>query len=105
MMLIVTDCSGVGPAGIGVGQPGVKFSSPQADSKTAQFYVRDQLPSTTAMDTAMEGQGGYLNFPAGTAVLTATEVKSGIVVATVSVLVRPGFITVSYIRPMPRVQN
>jgi hypothetical protein len=98
MMLIADDCSGVP-------QAGVKFTSPQADKSTVQFYVRDQLPSTTAMDTPAEGDGGYLNFPSGTALITATEVKTNLMIATVSVLVRPGFITVSYIRPMPRIQN
>lgn len=98
MMLIANDC-----ATMTVG--GVKFASPQSDRSTVQFYVRDQLPSPMAMDTPPTGEGGYLNFPAGTALITATEAKSGLELATVSVLVRPGFITVSYILPMQRVQN
>ena len=98
MMLIANDC-------FTATQGGVKFTSPQADRSTVQFYVRDQLPSPTAMDTPPTGEGGYLNFPAGTALITATEVKSMLELATVSVLVRPGFITVSYILPMQRVQN
>ena len=95
MMLIADDCAGDTVAGI-------TFASPQADPMTVQFYVRDQLPSTTAKDTADAGNGGYLNFPAGTTLITAKDDKSGLELATVSVLVRPGFITVSYIRPMSR---
>jgi hypothetical protein len=95
MMLISDDC-------FGMAVPGVSFTSPQADKSTVQFYVRDQLPSTMATDTADAGNGGYLNFPAGTAVISTREVKNGIDLATVSVLVRPGFISVSYIRPASR---
>jgi hypothetical protein len=98
MMLIADDC-------FGMPQAGVKFSSPQADRSTVQFYVLDQLPSTTAKQTPAAGDGGYLNFPAGTALITATEVASSLELATVSVLVRAGFISVAYIRPMPRIQN
>jgi hypothetical protein len=95
MMLIADDC-------FGMALSGVNFSSPQADKSTAQFYVRDQLPSTMASDTTNAGNGGYLNFPAGTALITAKDVKSGLELATVSILVRAGFISVSYIRPAAR---
>ena len=62
MMLIAEDC-------MGTALSGVTFTSAQADKSTVQFYVRDLLPSTTAKETAEVGNGGYLNFPAGTAVL------------------------------------
>ncbi len=92
MMLIAEDCQGL-PL------PGVRFSSPQKDATTVQFYVRDLLPSTSAMETAEIGNGGYLNFPAGTAVLTLTKADNALKLTTVSVHVRPNFITVAYIRP------
>jgi hypothetical protein len=92
MMLIAEDCSGAA-------LPGVRFSSPQKDATTVQFYVRDLLPSTSATETAEIGNGGYLNFPAGTAVLTLTKVDDGLKLTTASVHVRPNFISVAYIRP------
>ena len=95
MMLIAEDC-------FGMALPGVMFSSPQQDKSTVQFYVRDLLPDPSAMATADVGNGGYLNFPAGTAVLNLKLVETGLDLATVSVLVRPGFISVAYIRPRPR---
>lgn len=95
MMLIAEDC-------FGMAQPGVTFASPQADENTVQFYVRDLLPSTMAKETAEIGNGGYLNFPAGTAHITVEQVATKLMLATVSVVVRPGFISVSYIRPQAR---
>jgi hypothetical protein len=92
MMLIAEDC-------MGAPLPGVRFSSPQRDASTVQFYVRDLLPSTSAMETAEIGNGGYLNFPAGTAVLNLKKVDDGLNLTTVSVVVRAGFISVAYIRP------
>jgi hypothetical protein len=95
MMLIAEDCMGMALAG-------VQFSSPQADKNTVQFYVRDLLPSPTAKETAEVGNGGYLNFPAGTAILNVKETKDSLDLATVSVVVRAGFISVAYIRPKSR---
>jgi hypothetical protein len=95
ILLIAPDCSG-SP------QPGIAFSSPQADEKTVQFYMRDQVPLASVNDTSAEGDGGYLNFPSGIAAITARDVKTGLELATVSLHVRPGFISVSYVRPMMR---
>jgi hypothetical protein len=67
-----------------------------------QFYVRDLLPSTSATDTADVGNGGYLNFPAGTAVISLKMSKTKLDLNTVSIVVRPGFISVAYIRPEQR---
>ena len=92
MMLIAEDCFGAALAG-------VSFSSNTADKSTIQFYVRDLLPSTTETQTAEIGNGGYLNFPPGNAVIDLTLVAKKLHLTTVSVAVRPGFITVAYIRP------
>lgn len=94
-MLIVEDCKGVALAGI-------KFTSPQADAMTTEFYVRDQIPTTSAKDTPPEGDGGFANLPAGVAEITATEVKTGLVINTVTMLIRAGSITTAYIRPASR---
>lgn len=95
MMLIAEDCMGMPLAG-------VTFSSPQKDAQTVQFYVRDLLPSTTATDTAEIGNGGFLNFPAGTAVINLKHTTMMLDLATVSIVVRAGYISVAYIRPHSR---
>jgi hypothetical protein len=95
MILIVLGCDGVALAG-------VKFTTPQADKSTTQFYVRGQLPTTAATDTPTDGDGGYLNIVPGTVLITATDVKTGVEINTVAVLVRAGFITTTYIRPYVR---
>ena len=72
--------------------------------KTIEFYVRDQIPTTppSATDTPPAGTGGFMNLPAGVAVISAKEVKSGIELGTVSVLIRAGYISMLYIRPLAR---
>lgn len=94
-MLIVEDCKGAALAGI-------TFTSPQADMKTTPFYVRDQIPTTSAKDTPPEGDGGYVNLPPGVVEITASDVKTGLVINTVTVLIRPGMVTTAYIRPASR---
>jgi hypothetical protein len=95
MMLIAEDC-------FGAALPAMTFKSPQQDMSTVQFYVQDLLPSTEAKQTAEAGNGGYLNFPPGTAMISVTGVANNLKLATVSVVVRPGFISVAYIRPEAR---
>lgn len=95
IMLVVEDC-------MGAAVPGVQFTSPQIDDRTVQFYTRDQIPTTSAMDTPPEGTAGFVNLPMGVAEITATELSTGVRLATVSVLVRPGAIAMSYVRPETR---
>lgn len=95
LMLIAEDCMGAALAG-------VTFESPQKDMSTVQFYVRDLLPSPTAKDTGDVGNGGFLNFPTGTALIDLKMSATGLELTTASVVVRAGFISVAYIRPMNR---
>jgi hypothetical protein len=92
MMLISEDC-------YGAALPGVSFESPVQDDETIQFYVRDLLPTTSAKETAEVGNGGYLNFPPGNAVMHLIMNQTKLRLTTASLVVRPGFITVAYLRP------
>lgn len=94
-MLIVEDCKGEALGGI-------TFTSPQADDKSKQFYVRDQIPTTSAEDTPPEGDGGYVNLPAGVIEITALNKKTGLVLNTVNALIRAESVTTVYIRPAVR---
>ena len=91
-MLIIEDCQGLA-------LPGIRFSTPQADMATTEFYVIDQIPTTSASETPPEGDGGFANLPAGTIEITATEVATGLVVNKVTLLIRAGMITTAYIKP------
>jgi hypothetical protein len=95
MMLIVEDCQR---------KPveGVQFSSPQQDDSTVLYYVQDNLPAPTAKATFSVGQGGFLNFPVGTATVNLTHAKSGLVLNAPSLLVRAGFISVAFMPPQSR---
>jgi hypothetical protein len=94
-MLIVEDC-------MGAALPGIAFTSPQADMGTTAFYVIDQIPTTNATATPPEGDGGYANLPEGVVEISATDVKTGLVINTVTMLIRAGAITTVYIRPASR---
>jgi hypothetical protein len=94
-MLIIEDCQGLALAGI-------RFSTPQADMATTEFYVIDQIPTTSATETPPEGDGGFANLPEGVVEITATEVKTGLVVNKVTMLIRAGMITTLYIKPASR---
>jgi len=96
MMLIAGDC-------FGMYLPGIVFSSPQQDKSTVQFYVQNQLPSLILKETASQGQGGYLNFPVGTPTIGIKQVKTGMSLNEVTLIVRAGFVTVAFMRPQPRV--
>jgi hypothetical protein len=94
-MLIIEDCQGLALGG-------VRFSSPQADMATTDFYVVDQIPTSSASETTPEGQGGFANLPAGVIEITATEVKTGLVFNKVTLLMRAGMVTTAYIKPASR---
>jgi len=95
MMLIAEDCN---REYLG----GVSFSSEQMDPKTTQFYVQQELPTTGITETTAAGQAGYLNFPPGIAIIKLTKNDTKLVLATVSIYVRPGFVSAAFIPPMSR---
>jgi hypothetical protein len=95
LTLIAEDCMGLPLAG-------VSFSSEQMDSKTLQFYLVNQLPTTTAKETVSTGQAGYFNFPVGTALLQLTMKETGLALTTAGIAVRAGFMSVAYISPESR---
>ncbi len=92
LMLIAEDCFGMPLAG-------AAFESSQADASTVQFYVRDLLPVLDATETADAGNGGFVNYPVGNAVISVRVVETGLAVRTVSLVVRPATISVAYVRP------
>jgi len=95
LWLVVEDC-------FGTPLEGVSFQTLMRDPKTLGFYVRDLLPLPEAMETDGVGNGGFLNFPAGNAVVESILMRTGLKLTTSSVFVRPGHISVAYVRPDPR---
>jgi hypothetical protein len=81
---------------------GVRLSSKQADDKAVQYYVQQELPTPTLLETSTDGEGGYFNFPVGTAILELQKTDTALKLTTTSLVVRAGFITVAVIPPMSR---
>jgi hypothetical protein len=92
LILVAVDC-------FGDPLPGAVFSSPQVDETALQFYVADQVPTTMTTQTQGSGDGGFLNFPVGDAVIATKVVQSSLALGSMSVLVRAGYISVAYIGP------
>jgi hypothetical protein len=80
---------------------GVRLSSSDADQRTSPFYVVSKLPSLTAPGTDVSGQGGIINLRPGPATVTGA-LGDGRLIATLSVVVRPGSITYTTLIPTPR---
>jgi hypothetical protein len=69
------------------------------DPATFIFYLVNALPTTSITATDSTGYGGLVNVPAGVSAITATLVPGGQKVSEISVLVRPGYITYSNVKP------
>jgi hypothetical protein len=78
-----------------VGAVGISFESADADDDTKTFYAVMSLPSATATETATGGFGGFLNVPAGNFRIDAQRVSDGRKIGEVTVLVRPGELTIT----------
>jgi hypothetical protein len=78
---------------------GVAYDTADADPETIEFYATDGLPSLRATRTDTSGFGGFLNLPAGPVSVTGTLAESSLPLASVSVLIRSGFITYGHIVP------
>jgi hypothetical protein len=91
-ILTAQDCMGSFSAG-------VAYETANADPETIEFYATDGLPSLHATSTDASGFGGFLNLPAGPVSVTGRLAESTLPLASVSVLVRSGFITYGHIVP------
>jgi hypothetical protein len=84
--------------------PGVSFSLGDAGTPDGSvfFYQRGQFPDQKATQTDTLGTGGVINYPAGFAVMTATEVATGRVLGTITTIIRPGGMSFTWIRARTR---
>jgi hypothetical protein len=92
-LLTTQNCAGALSAG-------VVYETADAGPETRRFYAADGLPSVHATHTDASGYGGFLNLPAGPVSVASLVDESALPLASVSLLVRAGFIT--YGRILPR---
>jgi hypothetical protein len=84
--------------------PGLQFSVDRDETKEdlkLPFFMEKGLPSLTAIETDVSGQGGFINVDPGIRRLSAARRQNGAHVGTVSVVVRPGLITYTTMVPTP----
>lgn len=91
-MVITTalDCLGRKAAGLAL-------SSPDADGQTVSYVLAGGMPSRSSTVTDESGGGGFVNMPAGPAVIKST--LAGRPVGAAGVYVRPGFVSMVLIMP------
>ena len=84
--------------------PGLQFSVDRDETKEdlkLPFFMEKGLPSLTATETDVSGQGGFINVDPGIRVLSGLRKSNGAHVGTVSLVVRPGLITYTTMVPTP----
>jgi hypothetical protein len=84
-----------------LGRPaaGVAVASPQADDRTVGYVLAGGVPSRTAPATDETGVGGFVNIPAGSAVITSTLTATNRVVGTAGVQTRSGHLSMVLVMP------
>jgi len=88
------DCDGAPAAGISA-------EILSADVGTTPAYMEGGMPSTELTATTADGQGGLLNVPPGTSMLTATYEATGTEIGSAEVIVRAGAVTSTILVPIP----
>jgi hypothetical protein len=65
------------------------------------FYVQGSLPNRSLEETTTRGVGGFGNVPGGVFVVSASSAAAGGVFASRRLVVRPGYITFTSLKPSP----
>jgi hypothetical protein len=89
-----SDCSGNGAEGI-------ELLVDASDEFTKGFYMVQGFPSLNATKTDSSGQGGIANVVSGARFVSGRRTDTGEVIGTVSVQVRPLWITYTSMLPTP----
>ncbi len=96
-ILLAVDC-GFLPVG------GARFETPNADTGSREFYLINQSPQTppSATKTDVDGFGGFLNLPQGSAVARSFRVSDEMLVGESSFHVLANTISYVQIAPTPK---
>ncbi len=78
---------------------GLSLASPQADAQTVSYVIAGGVPSRVTATTDESGTGGFVNIPAGSALITSTQAATNRVVGTVGVQTRPGYLSMVLVMP------
>jgi hypothetical protein len=84
-----------------LGRPtaGLSLASPQADAQTVSYLLAGGVPSRAAAATDETGVGGFVNVPAGSAVITSTIAATNRLAGTAGVQVRAGYLSMVLVMP------
>lgn len=84
---------------LGAPAAGVSYTTPDGDADTLTFYLINDLPTASAVETGTTGYGGVIDVPPGAVTLEARLSNPSRSLGTISLLVRPG--AISYSRVVP----
>lgn len=68
---------------------------------TVAVYTEGGMPNTDLTATTADGQGGLLNVPPGSAMLSGFDQATGLELGSAEVIVRAGAVTSALLVPMP----
>jgi hypothetical protein len=91
---LTADCAGNGAEGI-------ELLTDASDEFTKAFYMVQGFPSLNATKTDTSGQGGIANVVSGPRLVSGRRADTGEIIGTVSVQVRPIWITYTSMLPTP----
>lgn len=79
--------------------PGISFASSNVDVQTNIFYAIGTFPNVSATETDPDGYGGFINALPGAMTIEGKRAADGRSVGQISVLVKPGALTVTRMVP------
>ncbi len=96
-ILLAVDCQGLAAGG-------ARFESPSVDTKSREFYLINQAPTTppAATQTDVDGFGGFFNMPVGSAVARSIRAADDAHIGESSFHVLANTISYVQIAPTPK---
>lgn len=83
--------------------PDTVFELDHEDAATRAFYMQGSFwPEIDALDTRADGRGGFFNVLPGERTIVARRLDGGEIVASATVVVRPGWVTLVHLHPTAR---
>jgi hypothetical protein len=101
VIFLARDCLGSAAEGVSASIDGASTPVEGGLPTGTRFYFANGLPSLSVSSTDLRGIGGFINVVPGTHVVTAVRQSTGMTIAKISVLVRPGTITLASLSPLP----
>jgi hypothetical protein len=103
ILLNVANCNGMAAPGVAISRDGAPIPVKECPTDLTcekPFYAINGIPNGDAEETDSSAYNGFINVPAGSAVVTAKVKATDLTIGTVSLIVRAGGITYAKMVPI-----